>query len=306
MYKEDQIITLARKAWAHFYGPCRAIRAAKRADYGTKRPRASGETAWIRERRRRVHEISETTQIDAGIPDRAHGWGATHEKEELFVNTKKMKRMCEIASEGHFLPSEQTQEIKDSMKVMNRKRHENAIVRRQNERIRLAADRVDVPDFSKMAAWVHPGRVVTTDLRRHVGCICATRETAAVLVVTDITAAGIRTRWSAALGGGYIASLEFVISQGSEGTCTKLRTAVSTPRVLWVSPRFVANHPKLYAIIRAKISDRNSKWILFTPQELDGFMNRIDRLKTKKGKPGPQTVALVCINEIQKFPEDRF
>jgi len=85
---------------------------------------------------------------------------------------------------------------------------------------------------------------------------------ATVCIVGDPARLPMRMQWVLALRGGVAVQPRFLKTKGHRGAAVAYRPAITTPRQLWLSPRFMEKFPKIAEIIQSAAVVKTSKWQL--------------------------------------------
>ena len=205
----------------------------------------------------------------------AANWSCNHEKERLVQEAKRKKRKCEVGMAGGLLEDEgrdvhlhhfarqkeatrRTQALNDARKDSVDVRLPHRICPRLKLKARLEGavaavewNLVDAPAVTACAVQQYGMTVEQVCLR------------ATVCIVGDPARLPMRMQWVLALRGGVAVQPRFLKTKGHRGAAVAYRPAITTPRQLWLSPRFMEKFPKIAVIIQSAAVDvQTSKWQL--------------------------------------------
>ena len=204
----------------------------------------------------------------------AANWSRNHEKERLVQEAKRKKRKCEVGMAGGLLEDEgrdvhlhhferqqaatrRTQDLNDARKDSVDVRLPHRICPRLKLKARLEGavaavewNLVDAPAVTACAVQQYGMTVEQVCLR------------ATVCIVGDPARLPMRMQWVLALRGGVAVQPRFLKTKGHRGAAVAYRPAITTPRQLWLSPRFMEKFPKIAVIIQSAAVDETSKWQL--------------------------------------------
>lgn len=261
--KDADRIHRARALWADHWSTCRAPYS-ERLDKGVARPhRQHGERQWIRVRRdvvgraaagRRAHsmvEVKPSTDVECGLTP-------SHCDMIEKQRRKGAKRKAIALLEGTLLPEEHADARDDAVAetadMIKRAKTRLAAERKQRARCttHVSGDVLHgLPVFLESDAAPTGG--LTPALSKALaalGCpVVLDRTKAKVMIVNDLADLGMRTKWCAALVGGYVTTAATL--EHGRGALLLYHEARCMRRTLWLSMQFRERHPKVVSILQA-------------------------------------------------------
>jgi len=311
----DEVVAVARKVWAHCYGPPRE-HTVTRVDAGIlKRARTSldmeggptqkkpcTEIDFLRARREASRLAStRSPNVDFHSPvkvDGLLGWDAGHVQELKFQEAKLLKRKIQASAEETLLPCEDSAALHLEHDVA----HDN-MIKEQRARERKAGrvhanagkTTADVFVSMKRSSVFISHNASSRDLVLALGCHSFKQVKhhweANVFVVADMSNMGQRVEWASALRGGYVLPPSVICQK--KGPILKMAVAVHTPRVIYVSDQCHAQHTGLVDfIMKTANACPGGKWYW-----LVGNLDEFKRLRTKHAKFPARVIAVVRSDE---------
>jgi hypothetical protein len=277
---KDKIILGAQRLWCKLYGRARERKVGqRRLDVGMKRrsgrkDQARNEKAWLQHqgddiaaRVAQVARPSVARTLRVSLKRGAEALSDKHVKEAKFMHEKRAKSCIEAARDGILLSKEAPAGCNMPALVNTMNLHEDKLIEQRERdrarRERLLTNRAPTVSFHGASVYIDPA-INNSDLAT---CVATNRmnvETqrmqATMFVVKDVAAPGQRTSLAAALVGGRVAALQYMLSNGRSGASIKYRAATLTKRWVWVSPAFKAAHPALADQVQRAIDMPGSTW----------------------------------------------
>ena len=270
-------IERAREIWGqHWELTCRTPYA-QRLDKGVLRPHQhSGEKQWVRERRdgvgRAVAIRGLTRMADHGPDDSLAAESALAPSHCAVIeqqHKKCAKRKALALLEGTLLADEQLDAAEDATNekanMVKRAKGRLAATSKQQKR---CSTRISSEVLRGLSVYVEDtstnvGGLTPTLFK--LGCHVVRRRCLAnIFVVSDLADLGMRTRWCAALVGGYVTTAGAL---ESGGPLLQHFEASSVRRTLWLSQQFRDRHPKVVEILNELAFSPEALGSVWTLQE---------------------------------------
>ena len=247
--------------------------------------------AWTLKRRREIDDLvagsggdGAAASAGGGAPAEADpdGWTERHEAERTFQQKKRLKRAVEAMSQGTLLSSEQVdifgseEAAQDALRTHKAERHKN-INKYMREKLLARAKQnqkpqtpTDVCQAKKI--WIEESVdavLSAEEVRSRLKALRAerisSRDDADVFLLRDVTRPSQRVMWNAMLGGLALISIPFF--RGQAGPMVRYQAAVSLPRKVWFSDKFIEHHTALSLTICKRMEPSHFKWVIVNDVE---------------------------------------
>jgi hypothetical protein len=281
---EESLALAARAArvWREVYRTTRLGTEHARHATGAKRQADDTGTlsGWVKRRRRAVSTAVDVLSAHGVLDARAgteqvvgnSGWTEMHEKELNFQRSKRRLRAIDAMEENALVECELRQEfgsIQSAHLALNehraaaQKREANYKQLQRKKQVALASP--TLPEMNGKNIFIDAGVRMNKDLldqslQKHQLRVCSLREHAGVFLLNDPSKPGQRCLWNAMLGGGVLMSPSFFAT--GTGPLITYKKAMSTKRVVFITDQFTVDHPRLLAIMTARLRETSCKWRL--------------------------------------------
>lgn len=275
---KEVICKRAQKLYAKSAGMQRE-RPSARVDAGVRRkPKATGEAAWLRKRRQGVAAAvlsgtcpaaqavvgNSSQQQDAAQLEQ---WGGAHEKEYQFQMKKQSRNKVDAFLDNLLLDTEVTKGLQEHVKEEQRKWHaaDQMMLAKRRRITRMLGTINKKLDWCPFGGCLAVDATMCQDARSAMearSLVPSTdRQKADVFVVdSDVNKLGERSTWYAALRGCMVVNRRALVSNGESGVFLKYKAAIEMRRGVWLSDSFRQRHPEISAIIEHAISLPQSRW----------------------------------------------
>ena len=319
LHKKAEVSLLARKVWADCFGEARTW-TGRRIDKGLKRPRdASSKPGWteadfIRKRRAASSDAAHAID-DAGdfadafeTPDET-GWNQKLEAEMKHQQKKHHSRRIQALSEGALLPEEKSAALQSQANEVEARRCKDHFTRtRKAARHSMALEGASAA-ATKRAIRGLPAHIdesfrgerregLLQDLREASLNPVDSRTSAKVFVLNKLSEASQRTRWAAAVCGGFLVHANF-LTRGMGPVIKYKAAAVGMPRTIYVSEQWQAHRPNVWQTFCGALGGfGESTWTV--ERNLQSFLV-FKRRWTQSGQPSR---GLAIVREHEKTKPD--
>ena len=268
----DAVCALAQECWTCVSGPPRAS-CSDRIDAGVPRKRSENtETAFLAKRRRHVMEhacllpVDVVRQLNTVLDADAQ---TSVDAELDFQQTKHMRNQVEAYLDGSLLASEVPDNLREVAQAFQQKELANAAARHKQEAKLLRCMTPQAAGLDWAGAKVHLANEAWKNSSGFPRALTLVARPcyATCFVQADAAAPQEEVLWYAALGGGHIVSLDYVISRGRKGVCFSYGPAVLTKRQIFIDPDVATSDPALTDALRQAAGGRGSKWKLLRSWE---------------------------------------
>ena len=201
-------------------------------------------------------------------------WTEAHDKELAFAEAKHKDRKSEASYEGLLLADEDTDELQWCG---------------QHKLCKMAAAEAQRVQIRRRGLTVGGGSLPSKETLRRQSCFVQKEDdwarlaaagffmvralsplVASVILVNDLNNVPNRLRWSAALGGCILTTLDAMVGAPG-GACLKYHRAADSSRFIFITDDFRLHHRALADIVEQTGALPRSKWTILN---LDGFVRR--------------------------------
>ena len=309
--EEQKVVELAREVWSSIYGMVRASSKRQKMTAGVpkrkfmqtkKKNKADNtETEFIRCRRKAVSDAicnGADTVHNPRKAQRRH-WSDTHSKVLDAQLTKATKRKVHGFEMGQMLASEVTDDIESSVKAEQKKRQTNmdARDRKRKKAVTTILSPTDFIDQCKNKNVFAEATVLDRGLERVIESrglhLKTNRLQAEIFVVGGVDKAGLRTKWAAAIVGGWLVSADVLNKR--KGAFVKYGRACAVHKEIWFSEKSQTKHSEVHQLVKSAVELEGSKWLTIASRA--AFIERYT--KALKSHRGPNIIAVVSSNDAE-------
>ena len=169
----------------------------------------------------------------------ASEWTDTHDKELTWQRKKEAERHMDGYRVGELLPDEISAELPEATRAatakakLNRKNRERVEARKARliagpgrEKSFLQGERVFIEESAKLAIGHIKAQAISEKVRQGRGGMVRERRGATLFIASDPSRAHQSTRWTVALSGGRVCSVDYILrgGQGRADTTTTTTT----------------------------------------------------------------------------------
>ncbi|CAK0821055.1 unnamed protein product, partial [Prorocentrum cordatum] len=272
-----QVLQMATDIWSDIFGRPRASGSGNRqlrSDAGGQHLQARHEGCeggWRQNRKRQLDAaaspgmLKSVRAVDPGAMLQPETWTDEQSKEMVVVHAKKCQRLSEEAWAGRLgaLENASVGELQKVVTLMEKKvTNDKQYIGRALKRRRAAAGPPDIT-IADSNIYVAPDAPVTAAVvaakAREANFTRATASEASIFVVKEVQQPAKSVLWNAALIGGAVCTWERVVA--GAGPVAVYRAALSSHRIVYMSDAFLAECPRLAALIVDRAgSHAASKW----------------------------------------------
>ncbi|CAK0890745.1 unnamed protein product [Prorocentrum cordatum] len=272
-----QVLQMATDIWSDIFGRPRASGSGNRqlrSDAGGRHLQARHEGCeggWRQNKKRQLDAaaspgmLKSVHAVDPGAMLQPETWTDEQSKEMVFVHAKKCQRLSEEAWAGRLgaLENASVGELQKVVALMEKKvTNDKQYIGRALKRRRAAAGPPDIT-IADSNIYVAPDAPVTAAVvaakAREANFTRTTASEASIFVVKEVQQPAKSVLWNAALIGGAVCTWERVVA--GAGPVVVCRAALSSHRIVYMSDAFLAECPRLAALIVDRAGSRAvSKW----------------------------------------------
>ena len=311
--EEAKVVELAREFWSPIYGLVRASSKKKKMTAGVpkrkflptkknkKKKADNTETEFIRCRRKAVSDAicdGADTVHNPRKAQRRH-WSNKHSKVLDAQLAKATKRKLQGFEMGQMLASEVTDDMEASAKAEQKKRKANMNTRdrKRKRSVKTILSPKDFIDQCNNKNVFAEAMVLDRGLERVIVSrgmhFKTSRLQAEIFVVDVVDKAGLRTKWAAAIVGGWLVSADVLNKQ--KGAFVKYGRACGVHKEIWFSEKAQTKHSEVYQIVKGAVELEGSKWLTIASRA--AFIERYT--KAVKSHRGPNVIAVVSSNDAE-------
>lgn len=159
------------------------------------------------------------------------------------------KRRCAAMQYGHLLPKEQPGADEMYKYTKAQKKADDSFGKTSAKKAFAGELQIALPNLTGVSVWFDPDLVLADMNISSIHCHVQERQLATAFVVKDVLNPPQGVLWQACLAGLHLLSASCFAKQPF-GPWIKFKQALScSSQHLWLTPQFVASHPKLVSIL---------------------------------------------------------